>query len=247
MAFAQHTRNSSSVSQNMSQDDSCHNDRVDVSLHLTPQDRSLVTGYWWWWMVPGLVTSSIWWLPVLAPGPGTVKTSATNNQSSARPAHAHNTLPPLLRALGGDLQWRHGAGVGFGQGPAVSRVLIWPGGRRGLPSDFIYSGLHHWLYSFRPKYAWNKLRGKCATHLFCILTTIYIHEKIVLMQFHCSDTSNKWVNPLVAYDMAKVQVHQQVFLPNVIKFQSKKHCVVDTSKLCQIKTALTNYLVGIYL
>ena len=164
MAFAQHTRNSSSVSQNMSQDDSCHNDRVDVSLHLTPQDRSLVTGYWWWWMVPGLVTSSIWWLPVLAPGPGTVKTSATNNQSSARPAHAHITLPPLPLSS----TYNDGTGPGLGLVRARQSPEYWSdlGGGGGChQTSFILACITGCIHSDQNMHEINYLHGKCATHL----------------------------------------------------------------------------------
>ena len=144
MAFAQHSRNSSS------QSPGCHKTYhktilVTIIVTMFPcicsgDSAGPVTGHWCddgGWCLAWSPLGTQLHLMTTSPRSWPWDCQDLSHQQSIQcqaDAHAHTTLPPaLLRALGGDLQWRHGAGVGFGQGSAVSRVLIWtPGpGREG--------------------------------------------------------------------------------------------------------------------
>ena len=157
------------VSQNMSQDTSCHNFRDDVPDFLS----ATRTGHQW--MMAGLDTtrdSGPAASDDSSPGPGSVKTSATNNQSSARPER----MRPTLLSPGVLVTYNDGTGPGLGLENVRQSPEYWSWCQRGRPwltLDIIYCALHHWLYSCpRLKYAWNKLHGKL------IYTFNFVKKKI---------------------------------------------------------------------
>ena len=127
------------------------------------------------WPPPGPVTNG-WWLawsqpetpgqhlmtPALALGLSRPQ-PPTINPVPGRGACAVTTLAhSSAQTWGvGDLQWRHGAEIGFGQCPAVSRVLILVSA-----GEAVTDIRHHLLCTaslvvFMPrlKYAWNKWHG----------------------------------------------------------------------------------------
>ena len=150
------------VSQNMSQDDSCHNFRDDVPDFLLA--TSTRTGHC---AMASLVTTRVSGAASDDSSPGSVKSSATNNQSSARPGRMRiNNIVgtalcsdlgcwwPTMTARGRGLVWTMQGSL-----QSIDPSVTDPGqrGRPGLTLDIIYFALHHWLYScLRLKYAWNK-------------------------------------------------------------------------------------------
>ena len=143
MAFAQHSRTSSSHSPVCHK--TCHKTQILVTTAIVtmfPDFLARRTGHWslavwlgqpWPESQLHLMTTS----PPRHPSwPCDCQDLSHQQSIQCQPSeHAQSTLP-RPEQWGGDLQWRHGPGAGWVWSPhgsvsTVSRVLIWPGRGRG--------------------------------------------------------------------------------------------------------------------